>query len=105
MPERVKELQILQAEQATQQAWWRSECSTVSLDGSCQRPSSSRGNPLLSQSPSCSNLQQELLEAMEAPLALDPANSFVAIPSEPLPAQALKTSDTHPIGLALLKKT
>lgn len=98
MPERVKELQVLQAEQATQQAWWLSKRSCVSLDGSPNRPSSPRGNPVLSHTSSKDNLQEELLEAIQSPLALDPTTSPAIVPPPVLTSTHVwKTSDSHPI--------
>ncbi|KAK7692821.1 hypothetical protein QCA50_004456 [Cerrena zonata] len=102
MPERVKELQAIQTEQATQQAWWRSKCSSISLDGSRSRPSSSRSNPLLSHTSSHDNLQEELLDAMQSPLALDPTAPSTIPPHTPVPAHAWKTSDSHPINISML---
>lgn len=97
MPERVKELQALQADQAAQQAWWRSKRSCVTADGSLSRASLSRGSPLLSHTSSQDNLQEELREAIQSPLSLNPTEQSPTVPPAPCPAHTWKTSDSHPI--------
>ncbi|CAL1707986.1 unnamed protein product [Somion occarium] len=102
MPDHVKELQAQQAIQAAQQAWWHCRCSQTTSDGSKRTICSSRGNPLLSPSTSCVNIQDELLEAIASPLSLDPVEGPISAPPSPSMSKIWKTSDSHPINLSVM---
>ncbi|KAI0082002.1 phosphatases II [Panus rudis PR-1116 ss-1] len=99
MPDRVKELQIQQARDAIEQAWWYcGEPHRVALYHSGVQAFHS--TPLLSR-PATPALEDDLFEAIDSPLALD-LTDFRPSTAPPLIHPQCKTSDSHPINISAI---